>query len=224
MPTLQSMSRMRRAAPACAAVVVGLLALSGCAGGSSAAPGSSPDAPDGLGLGALAPEPPEGEVIGTGTVMDDDGSVELCLGAVMESYPPQCSGVPLAGWSWDGVGGSDSSGRIRWDEYAVTGTYDGETITITQPPMLLALYDPIALPDPSGGEPGTTAEAQLLAIQSQLPELLGDDGSVYLMSAPENGYLWVDVLWDDGTYQQAADDGFGAGVVIIRSALRAVTG
>lgn len=163
-------------------------------------------------------------MIGTGTVMDDGGRVELCLGAVMESYPPQCSGVQMAGWSWDGVDGSQSSGTIRWGEYAVTGSYDGETIAITQPPVLLALYDPIALPDPTGGEPGTTGEARLLAIQSQLPDRLGDDGSAYLASSPENGYLWVDVLWDDGTYQQAADDDFGEGVVIIRSALRAVTG
>ena len=76
--------------------------LSGCAtpphSGAGGAAGS---------LGSLWPAPPEGEVVGQGTVMDVGGEVELCLGAVAESYPPQCSGIPLTDWSWDGVDGCE---------------------------------------------------------------------------------------------------------------------
>jgi len=198
--------------------VVGLLSLTACAVG----PGSTPPtsrATDDSALATAAPAPPVGEVRATGTVMDAGGTIELCLGPVAESYPPQCSGVPVSGWSWEGVEGSESSGDMRWGAYAVTGAFDGETFTITGPPMLLALYDPLPAEDPTGGKPGSTPESELIAIQDRLPSLLGDDGAVYLSSFPEEGRLRVDVVWDDGTLQAAADEDFGENVVVIRSAL-----
>lgn len=201
-----------------------MLTLSAC----TASPGSRPPTsgaspqPTGTALASARPAPPDAEVIGTGTVMDVDGTVEFCLGPVAESYPPQCSGVPMAGWSWDGVEGAESSGEVRWGSYAVAGRYDGKTFTATRPPMLLALYDPMAPEDPTGGREGDTAEPRLLEIQERLPDALGDDGTLYLGSYPERGYLWVDVLWDDGTMQKAADSDFGDDVVVIRSALRSM--
>lgn len=153
--------------------------------------------------------------------MDAAGSAELCLGPVAESYPPQCSGITLEGWTWDGVEGAESSGDVTWGAYAVHGTYDGETFTVTQPPIMLALYDPMVADDPTGGEPGSADEETLLAIQEELPAALGD---AYLSSWPQDGRLWVDVIWDDGTWQQAADDDYGPGVVVIRSALRETAG
>ena len=101
--------------------------------------------------------------------MDVDGEVELCLGAVAESYPPQCSGIPVVNWSWEGVEGSESSGDVTWGSYAVQGTYDGEQYTVSAPPIMLALYDPMAFPDPTNGEPGAGDEATLLEIQEDLP-------------------------------------------------------
>lgn len=182
---------------------------------------SASDAPPGASLGSLHPAPPEGEVVGVGTVMDVAGSVELCLGPIAESYPPQCSGLPVQGWTWDGVEGWEASGDATWGAYAVHGTYDGETFTVTQPPVMLALYDPMMIEDPTGGEPGSTDEAALLRIQEELPSALGVS---YLSSSPQDGRLWVDVVWDDGTWQKAADDGYGADVVVIRSALRETGG
>lgn len=156
-----------------------------------------------------------------GTVMETDGETELCLGPVAESYPPQCSGIPLRDWSWDAVEGSETSDGTTWGAYAVQGTFDGDAFTATQPPIMLALYDPMMPEDPTGGKPGAGEEAELVAIQDELPDLLGD---AYLASYPDNGWLWVDVVWDDGTWQEAADDDYGDGKVVIRSALTPVTG
>ena len=185
-----------------------VIALAGCA-----TPAGS-DAPT---LGTEWPAPPSGEVVGQGTVMDTAGVVELCLGPIAESYPPQCSGIPVSGWSWDGVEGAESSGDVVWGSYAVQGTFDGEKFTVTQPPIMLALYDPMPFPDPTDGKPGAGDEETLVEIQDELPALLGE---AYLSSSAENGWLWVDVVWDDGTWQDAADSAYGDDVVIIRSALR----
>ncbi|MDJ1115316.1 hypothetical protein [Microbacterium dauci] len=193
------------------------LLLASCATPADAgAPGAAPSTSPEPSLGVVFPGPPTGEVVAQGTVMDTPDGIELCLGAVAESYPPQCSGIPLEDWSWEGVDGSESSGDVTWGSYAVQGTYDGTTFAVTQAPIMLALYDPIMREDPTGGEPGAGDEADLLDLQEQLPDLLGE---TYLASYPENGWLWVDVVWDDGTWQDAADADFGADTVIIRSAI-----
>jgi hypothetical protein len=194
---------------AATAVLVGLVAVA-CAG---ADPASTPPP---AALGAITPVPPEGEVTTTGTVLDTAGDVQLCLGPVAESYPPQCTGIPLEDWSWDGVEGAESSGDVTWGAYAVRGAYDGTSFTMTQPPIQLALYDPIRPEDPTGGEPGAGDEATLTAIQEELPDRLGD---AYLSSYPQDGWLWVDVVWDDGSWQDAANAEFGDDTVVIRSAM-----
>lgn len=193
------------------AIIACVVVLSGCAG--TAGGGARPA------FGAAYPQPPEGEVIGQGTVLDVDGEAQLCLGAVAESYPPQCSGIPLIDWSWEGVDGSETSEQTTWGAYAVQGTYDGDVFTVTAPPIMLALYDPLPFPDPTGGEPGAGDEDALLALQEELPDRLGDQ---YLSSSIDNDYLWVDVVWDDGTLQDAANSEFGDAVVVVRSALREV--
>ncbi|MGZ8805451.1 MAG: hypothetical protein ACXWZG_09140 [Microbacterium sp.] len=191
------------------------LVLAACASGAGS--GQSSAVP----FGTTLPGLPSGEVIGQGTVMDIGGAAELCVGPIAESYPPQCSGIPLTNWTWEGIEGSESSGDVTWGAYAVQGTYDGEEFTVTQPPIMLALYDPMPFPDPTDGKAGAGAEAELLAIQEELPGRLQD---AYLSSYPENGYLWIDVVWDDGTWQDAADQEFGDDVVVVRSALREVEG
>jgi hypothetical protein len=207
------MSRHRRLVLTLALGAASAVALSGCATPSSpAGAGGS----GGSSLGSEWPAPPPGQVVALGTVMDVGGDVELCLGPVAESYPPQCSGIPLVDWSWDEVEGAEASGDVTWGAYAVQGTFDGEEYTVTAPPVMLALYDPMAFPDPTNGEPGAGDEAELLEIQEELPSLLGD---AYLSSYPEDGWLKVDVVWDDGTWQAAADADYGEYVVLIRSAM-----
>lgn len=208
-------SRIRRLAVAAGTLAASVLVLAGCA----TSAGSAPSGGSGAALGSSWPDPPAGEVTGQGTVLDTGGSAELCLGPVAESYPPQCSGIPLEGWTWDGVEGSESSGDVTWGAYAITGTYDGETLKVTQPPIMLALYDPLMPPDPTGGKDGVTDDSALEEIQEGLPGALG---AQYLGSWPERGYLWVQVVWDDGTLQSGADAEYGEGVVVIQSAWRAV--
>jgi hypothetical protein len=205
--------------PLAAVAAATLLLLTACATPSGSGGGPASDAPAGYSLGSLTPAPPEGEVIAQGTIMDIGGDVELCVGPIAESYPPQCRGIPVQGWSWDGVEGSDSSGDIRWGAYAVQGTYDGSTFSVTAPPMLLALYDPAPIVEPTDGRARTADPATLEAIQEELPTRLG---AAYLASWPEEGHLVVQVLWDDGTWQKAADDDYGTGVVVIQSALKPI--
>jgi hypothetical protein len=117
------------------------------------------------------------------------------------------------------VEGWESSGSATWGAYAVQGGFDGKTFTVTEPPVMLALYDPMPLSDPTGGRPGAAEEAELLEIQQTLPELLG---ASYLSSYPDDGRLRVDVVWDDGTWQNAADHDYGVDVVLFVSAIRLV--
>lgn len=187
-----------------------LLITTGCASGSGASGGS---------LSTTQISPPDGEVVGTGTVLDVAGDVTLCLGPIAESYPPQCDGLPLMGWSWEGVDGFEESGHTRWGTYAVFGTFDEEVFTATQPPIMLALYDPIRPEDPTGGVPGETPVAELDEIARELPTELGD---LLLATWTQDGYVWAQVIWDDGTLQDAADAEYGDGVVIVQSALRPI--
>ena len=94
------------------------------------------------------PQPvPDGEVRTGGLVMviDDGDGPELCLGPVAESYPPQCGGPALADFDWGDAGSEEASG-VRWGSYALTGTFDGSTFTVTDA-IPAALYDTMAEPE-----------------------------------------------------------------------------
>ena len=133
-----------------------------------------------------------------------------------ESYPPQCTGIPLEGWTWDGVEGAESSGDVTWGAYAVRGTYDGDDVHRHAGSHPAGPVRPDPSQDPTGGKPGAGDESELADIQEELPDRLGD---AYLSSYPQDGWLWVDVVWDDGSWQDAADAEYGEDTVIIRSAI-----
>jgi len=131
--------------------LLGLFVLTACGtedGSTATDPAGAPSSPSSPGdaMPTTVP-PPEGEVVGLGTVLDTGAPTgpELCLGPVAESFPPQCGGLPLAGWDWEQVPDTfEQSGTTRWGSYAVTGTYDGTTVTVTVPPVTAALYDSAA--------------------------------------------------------------------------------
>ncbi|WP_109505904.1 hypothetical protein [Nocardioides speluncae] len=107
-------------------------------------PGNAPSDPDHPPL-PISVDPPKTAVTGIGTVMDT-GRPELCLGAVAESYPPQCGGIPLTDWDWARQRGQfEHQGDVRWGSFVVTGMYDGTTMKVTKV-VSSALYDPPADP------------------------------------------------------------------------------
>jgi hypothetical protein len=104
----------------------------------------------------------------------------------------------------------------RWGSFAVTGTFDGTTLRATGA-VPLALYDTIAEPSPRPMAPPDLTAAQWADVESgirRLPGLLttGREGDA--------GPLLVDVVYDDGMLQAWADASFGAGAVVVTSALR----
>lgn len=196
-----------------AVVATAVIAVSGCATGSGG--GSPPD--------EAFPHPTStGEVIGQGTVLQQgQAAPQLCLGAVAESYPPQCSGPVVAGWDWTTADFAETAGAVTWGTYAVYGTWDGSGFTLTRPPIPLALYDPIAHLDPhlDAANAGPSDESALLDVQNDLAESRFPG---VLTMWTSNGYLFVGVIFDDGTVQDFVDGRYGPGIVVVQSALRAV--
>lgn len=89
---------------------------------------------------------PDGEVSTSGlvTVIDAGTGPQMCLGAVAKSYPPQCGGPAVADFEWGAVGSEEAAG-VTWGSYALTGTFDGTTFTVTDA-IPAALYDTVAAP------------------------------------------------------------------------------
>lgn len=84
----------------------------------------------------------------------DDPAPMACLGAVLESLPPQCEGPELVGLDWASVPHEDS-GDVRWTQHVqVTGTWDGTRLTLTEP-----LGTPPEAPPSPGLQPACEAPA-----------------------------------------------------------------
>ena len=185
-------------------VLAAVLATSACASGTS--PGGEPT-------------PTSTDVVGQGTVIQTaDKDAQLCLGAIAESYPPQCTGVPLIGWDWATVDGQETAAGSTWGTYAVWGVWDGTSLTVGGA-IQLALYDPLPIQDPllDPAHAGTADEGTLTSVLDRI----SSEAPVQVYGARiENGYVFVDVLHDDGTVQAWADAQYGGGVVAVRSLLR----
>ncbi|MFC5929466.1 hypothetical protein D6T64_19465 [Cryobacterium melibiosiphilum] len=200
-------NRRRSQVSAGIAALAGLaLLLTACANGSTA--GNAPPADETT------------ELIGQGTVIQvGDAEPELCLGPIAQSYPPQCSGPTVIGWEWTSVDQSQTVSNVTWGTYAVFGTWDGTSLTTTRDPIPLSLYDAMPIEDPrsDGSQPGSTDEAELTRIQA---ELALPESTPALGSYIAHGYLFVDVLFDNGTVQSLLDEQYGANVVVLQPQLR----
>jgi hypothetical protein len=145
----------------------------------------------------------------------DTGVPELCLGPVAESYPPQCSGIPLIGWDWSRQPASsvETSGSVRWGQYVVTGTFDGLAMTVTGATTELRLPPDALEPTGDAGswEPGQQQEIQDKLAAHPLP------GTLAVHATPS--VVVVEVVHDDGSIQAQADEAYGAGLVQVRSML-----
>lgn len=60
----------------------------------------------------------------------------LCVGGILQSYPPQCAwSLRLIGWDWGQVSNETVAGDVTWiDTTYVTGTYAAGTFTLKRPP------------------------------------------------------------------------------------------
>jgi hypothetical protein len=212
----------RRSAPVlllAATVLTGTM-LAGCAATAGSGSSGDPVPPTG-------PIAAPGEVLGQGTVLQQgDEAPQLCLGAVAESYPPQCSGPEVIGWDWTTADLEETASEVTWGTYAVIGTWDGVAFTVTGMVIPLALYDPLMRePDPRTlpENAGDSSEATLTSIQDDITASAADEGSIPVLTAwSENGYLWVTVTYDDGTIQAYYDAVYGPDIVVVQSALRDV--
>jgi hypothetical protein len=186
------------------------LFAAGCAARDAPA-GGAPDGAWTVDLPSVA-----AEVTGVGTVLEADDGPVLCLGAIAESYPPQCSGPAVIGWDWTAVDGEETASDVTWGAYAVWGDWDGETFTVTGEPVLAALYDPMVDPsapnpwDPSL-PPGPLPESEAEVVQAEVVDALPD----VLGAAFVNGRVVAEVMFDDGTLQASVDERYGDDAVVV---------
>ena len=107
---------------------------------------------------------------------------------------------------------------MRFGSYAVTGTFDGTTLTY-ESAVPGALYDPMPWPEPTSSAAEDHTQAELEAIAEKLQELPGA-----LSTMPGDNLVVVDVIHDDGTLQDWADATYGDGLVFVHSALAPAAG
>lgn len=211
------------------AATVVLLAAAGCAtaapsgsGGpapSATAAPAAPAQPVATGADAQAqlaglPMPSATEPVMAIGLALDDGDPILCLGPVMESAPPQCSGPALAGFDWAQAEPVEMDG-VRWAQVAMQATYDAEAQTVTQAGELLDLA---AITMPAIEYPkGELDEATIAAVQADLMTIRRPD---VFGAAGLDGLVVLSVTYDDGSMQAAVDEIYGDGVVFVESALR----
>jgi hypothetical protein len=204
---------MKTALAGAALLLTAALAACGSDGGATATdPGASGSTADRPAAAPAASGPVH--TAGLVTVMDT-GTPEVCLGPVAESYPPQCSGPELIGWDWaDHEGAFDKQGAVRWGQFALTGTWDGTSLTPTDA-IPAALYDSVLPEEPTFPVPTKRlGDAELEAIRRSVGDLPGAEGAY--VDGPR---VLVDVAYDDGSLQDWADAAYGEGVVVLHSML-----
>lgn len=196
-----------------------LFALTACGSGDDATATddsvTSADRPTAAAPPAATPAAPGPVHTRTLATVVDTGTPELCLGPVRESHPPQCDGPELVGWDWAAQRGVfEREGATRWGQFAVTGTWDGERLTVTSA-VPAALYDAMPAAEPTYPEPAEQlSRAELERIQAEVLELPGAQDAY--VTGPR---VVVDVTYDDGSLQEWADRTYGEAVVVVTGAL-----
>jgi hypothetical protein len=171
-------------------VLVGLFftPLAGCAEPDGTPAGADPVEPEPD--GSFAPESYPGRYRVTGTVLENaEHGPQLCRG-VRESLPPQCDGLDIVGWSWDGLEHSDRGG-VRWGDFELVATFDGTRLTLVEPawPPSVRRPGPMAdftspCPPPVGGWRVVDAARATDAALKEAAALAD--------SAPDAAGVWID--------------------------------
>lgn len=161
-------------------------------------------------LGACGDRPADPADTGTepgryetdGTVLESpDHSAELCLGGIADSYPPQCSGLPVADWDWTEVEREESASGTTWGTFHLMGTYDGATFTVLE----VGTYEPPAsdpsdftapCPEPAGGwvvDLSRATDADLRAVMRAAER------------EPDSAGFWIDYVDEPSESTQASE-------------------
>jgi hypothetical protein len=161
-----------------------------------------------------------GELVGAGLVRQENNELpELCMGIGNDSYPPGCIGPPIHGWDWSQADGEEKAANVTWGNYVVYGTWNGTSLTVTrQPPRHIAPDEPWGKPDPrlDPHKPGRGTKARLQQIERQL---WNSNQREWTDTFVDNGYVFLNVSYDDGSLQKAMNSRFGPGLVAVRSRL-----
>lgn len=153
-------SAIRRATRRTAVALVVLGSVAACGQAQPTDGGSSPSTSR-----TPAPAPtsvvidPADEVVASGLLMQDSPTspVELCVGGVAESYPPQCGGPRIVGdVDWEALRPQRASG-VTWTEGAVwvVGRYSPATGRPGTGAGTVTLTRPVSLTPPAGVTPAS---------------------------------------------------------------------
>ncbi|MDZ7676294.1 MAG: hypothetical protein U5K30_14650 [Acidimicrobiales bacterium] len=184
---------MRRIVIAALVLALGSLACSD---------GDASIAADGTGSDTSADpaSPPGSDTLyqGTFTVLESpDHGPQLCT-SVAQSYPPQCSGPDVDSWDWSTVDAESANGTT-WGHYAVTGTWDGDSLTLTKAPSEPDRDDrapsdtefPTPCDPPADG--WTVTDPETATVEGR------EAATDYAQAQSDFGGLWVDRSFDPDT-------------------------
>ncbi|MGO2095868.1 MAG: hypothetical protein ACTH2J_01730 [Candidatus Microbacterium stercoravium] len=151
----------------------------------------------------------------------DDGErpPQLCVGGVSESLPPQCAGIDLEGWDWNAVGDHEQRGNVRWGEFVVSGEYSAADNVLRVTATSAEGTGPGHTAAPCTEEPRESADPSSI---ERVGGFIEEDLGVRVFFAgddPPCRSARFGVAYDDGSVQSAVDSKFGAGTVIVESAL-----
>ena len=108
---------------------------------------------------------------------------------------------------------------MRFGSFAVTGTFDGTTLTY-QSAVSGALYDPMPWPEPTS----SAARARTARPSSRPSPRSSRSCPARSPRMPGDNLVVVDVVHDDGSLQDWADATYGDGLVFVHSALAPAAG
>ncbi len=161
------------------------------------------------------------------TVLQDaEGEVPELCGVVAESYPPQCAGLPVSGWDWDSVEHEEASG-VRWGSFLVTGSFDGESLVLTEEPVPTAEIDMADYPDLQYTEPEIGEPAEDLSVEElqAIADELVAEFPVYVVGGwadEQNGVALVDALLVTPELEAYVQERFPEGTVAFSQMLKPV--
>ena len=136
---------------------------------------------------------------------------ELCS-AVLESLPPQCGGVPIAGWDWAIVDGEQQANDTTWiDTVQITGAFDGTTFTLASARVPTAEVADVGPPPDERHAPCTEPEGGWEAQGAKfVPPTSGGSHALYgpvneyVAAQPDGAGTWID--WMSGADLTSGDN------------------